>query len=277
MKKVFLIFLIIVGVSVLLSASFSWLPFKKQEEKAKVTKDIDLIELDIGAISTEIISEDRDTVEADLVGKGKLNVRTDGDTITVQFERKWFDFLSLFKRNKLTVYIPEGYDRDMKIDIGSGNINYDARKLDQLAVDVGSGNINIKNLTVKDFKLDVSSGNVNIKSLKANSSRIDISSGNVELNNYSGKLKADLSSGNFDARIDQLIGAIDIDVSSGKVELDLPDKADFTLKGKIGSGKISTDFLLTTTKQENKYIQGVHGTGKHKVNLKVSSGKIDVY
>lgn len=281
LKKIFFIFLILISISIFLSTISSWLPFKNETTQANVTKNVDLIEFNIGSMNTEIIAENRQNVEANLVGKGKVNVRKQGDTITIESQQKWFNLFLPFKKNKLIVYIPEDYNKNMKFDIGSGNITYNGHlkqnELEHLTANAGSGNIYLKNLLITELKANVSSGNINIDSLITKNSNLDISSGNIRLNNYQGRLKANISSGNLKAHFNELTDSININVSSGNAKLDLPNEANFTLKGKIGSGKINNELPLTITKQSNHDIEGIHGTGKHEINLNVSSGKVDIY
>ncbi|MFH7445155.1 DUF4097 family beta strand repeat-containing protein, partial [Pseudomonas syringae pv. tagetis] len=61
--------------------------------------------------------------------------------------------------------------------------------------------------------------------------------------------------------MDKLTDTIKIDVSSGNVELDLPDSAYFELNGRVSSGKISSDFPLTTKGTDRKHMNGTHGSG----------------
>jgi lia operon protein LiaG len=171
-----------------------------------------------------------------LDGKGKVTVNKNGDQISVHYKRKWLEGgFSFFKKTKLTIYIPENYDRNLSIEVGSGNLVYsgpaknEPRKLDELKVELSSGNVELKNLMTKTFIHDGSSGNIQIDSLKAKKGILDISSGNINLENYTGGLEVDLSSGNLDVEMDEMVGPFEMDVSSGKVSLDLPKNASFIL------------------------------------------------
>jgi lia operon protein LiaG len=290
MKKVLIIFIILVGLYSLFNIvnnSFDWVPFgEKKENQATVTNQIEQIEIDVASLSTTIIPENRNSVKAELKGKGQLIVDKNGDKIVVKVKRPWGSWFSLFnfsKNPRLTIYVPEDYDRNMNIDLGSGNLKFSGpskqqpMKLDELIVDIGSGNLELRNLEVTQLKHDGSSGNVVIDSIKAKNGTFDVSSGNLVINHYQGAVKADLSSGNLDLQMDKLTDSIDIDVSSGNVHLDLPDNADFTLRGDVGSGKITSDFPLTSKNLNSKNIQGKHGSGKYPINLDVSSGTIKIY
>lgn len=284
LKKIFILFLFIAGGYILFTSIGSITTFfGKDQTTAKVTNKIDVIEFDISSASLTIIPEKRADLKAELDGRGKLTVDQSGDTITVTHERKWFEWVPFFNSSKLTVFVPEDYHQDMVMNTGSGNIHLSGKsskepfKLKELQVDMGSGNVKLNHLSVDEFVHDGSSGNLSINSLTSNKSTIDISSGNVKMTEFVGKLNADLSSGRLEVQMSELKDSIQIDVSSGNVSLDLPDNADFTLDGDIGSGNISYDFPLTVEKQDNHDIKGSHGSGKHEIEIDVSSGNVKIY
>lgn len=285
MKNSIPIFLISIGIFVIFFEpfNFSWLPFGNDDTKqVSVTDEVNWINVDVSSANTKIIPENRESVKAVLEGKGKLTLDKEEDSIEVNLKTKWFDWV-FFDDSQLTIYIPEDYHNNMKVEVGSGNLNFagDSQNnpfhLAILELDMSSGNTNFKNLSVKEFILDGSSGNVNIDSLTTQTGTFDISSGSLDVNNYSGALQAKLSSGKMNVQLDELGDDIKVDISSGKVELDLPKNSDFTLHGKVSSGNISSDFPLENKKVEKEGIEGTYGTGKHSIELSVSSGSIEVY
>jgi lia operon protein LiaG len=260
LNKILIMVVILVGAFLLFLTVPSWLSSGK--ETVKMTNETDLIEIDVSGISTTIIPEKRDDVEAKLDGKGNVSVDQRGSRIEIEYKRNWLHSFSFFKRPKLTIYLPEDYDRDLAIEIGSGNLNYK-----------GQSN---KPIQINNLELDVSSGSVNMDSITAHSGVFNISSGNVNVKHYTGRLEADVSSGKINIQMDELTDSIAVDVSSGYVELDLPNKADFILDGKVSSGSISSNFVLKNKEENKQVLKGVHGTGEHQVDLSVSSGKIEV-
>jgi lia operon protein LiaG len=286
MKKVLVIFLVITGVYLLFfqTSILSWSIFGNDRQEATVSRNIDLIEIDVSGASTTIIPDNTNMVQAELDGKGKVTVSKNGDQISVHYKSKWFEGgLPFFKKSKLTIYIPENYDRGLSIDVGSGNLAYTGpaqnqpMELDELKIELSSGNVELNNLTTKTLIHDGSSGNIQINSLKAEKAILDISSGNINLENYTGGLEVDLSSGNLDVKMDEMVGPIEMDVSSGKVSLDLPKNASFILKSDISSGHINNQFPLKNSEEVKKSLKGTYGSGKYTIDLDVSSGSIDIY
>jgi lia operon protein LiaG len=285
MKKILIIFLILTGAYVLFFQTniLSFWPLGTQSTQAEVTKNVDLIELDVSGASTNLIPENRDNIEADLEGKGKVIVKKKGDTITVHFKRNWFDGLPFFNKSKINIYIPEEYKKDLEIDISSGQMEFsgpsknDPMEIDELSLDMSSGRFVLRNLSTNTFELDGSSGSIEIDSLATKKGYFDVSSGNVEVDHYSGEIDGKLSSGNLNVQIDQLVGPIELEVSSGRATIDIPNDADFTLNGEVSSGNIESDLPLEDKEVDKNNIKGTHGSGKHLIDLQVSSGKIEIH
>lgn len=283
MKRILILFIIIAGAYILYNSigNLPWLS-GKDSNGVEVTDKVDTIEFDISSVSMTIIPEDRKDLETVYEGKGKVTVKRSGDTITVEHKRPWFLLFSFFNSTKLTVYVPEDYNQDMLIDVGSGNVELAGKsssqpfELKELSLNIGSGNVELENIVVKNFSHDGGSGNLTVNSLESETSSIDLSSGNAKLSDFTGKLEADIFSGKLNVQMSELKDSVDIDVSSGNVVLDLPDNADFKLNGEVGSGNISYDYPLSISHDSKHEIEGTHGSGKHSIELEVSSGNVEV-
>jgi len=288
MKRIVILLIVITGLYIIYNqaVTFDWFSKSgKNTTQATIAEDIDVIDVNISSVSTIIIPEDRKDVKAIYNGKDKLTVREHGDTIEVSVRHKgfgWFDWSPFSKKKKLKVYIPEDYHRKIRISLGSGNVNFSGQsksnplKLDELKVDIGSGNMDLKNMMINKFEQNVASGNVDIKSLQTETGKFDVSSGSLDVKEYTGAIQANVSSGEIDFQVDQLTDSIDIEVSSGDVKLDLPNNADFTLDGDVASGNIICELPLTSKNIKKRSIEGIHGSGKYKIDLDVSSGDITI-
>ena len=261
MQKFLIFIVILAGVLILLLSISSWLPFGGEKETSvEVTDNIRSIDFDLSGISTTIIPENRSDVEVILDGKGSVEVWTEGDQIHIEYQRQFFEQFGFFDNTELIVYVPEDYNRDLDIEVGSGNVQFNGKS----------------NMSIDHLEMEVGSGNISIDSLKAKSGVMDISSGNIDLKQYTGQIEADVSSGNLMIQMDQVIGPIELDVSSGHVLLDLPEEASFTLDSSISSGFIDNKFDLKNIVQNENELSGVYGTGEHPINLDVSSGVIEI-
>jgi lia operon protein LiaG len=255
----------------------------KSGDSIEVTSDIDSLELMLESGQTEIIPTDANEVKVEIDGKGKLSLKEKGNAIEVKVKHKWYQWISFNRKSDINVYIPKDYDRSMTIELGSGEVDFTGgtesapMKLDELTVKMGSGDIELANLETKRFRHNGSSGDFTADHLKTEDGMVDLSSGDVELLHYEGPLKGDVSSGELSIMMKKLTGDIEFDVSSGDVNLDLPEDADFELDGHASSGDISTSFPLKNKSKEGGDLSGTAGNGKYEVKASVSSGSVDIY
>ncbi|MCA0170706.1 DUF4097 domain-containing protein [Bacillus sp. RAR_GA_16] len=279
-------FFVIVGllavgaVCLILYENTSLFTGSRDENQLKVTERIEEINIRTHSSDMEIVPEARDDVEAVLTGKGELFLRQKGDTIEVEVKKKWYQFFNFNNDSDVTVFLPEDFKQNLKLEVGSGNLALRAGNplvLNDVEIQMSSGDVELSNLQTERFEHDGSSGRLTVDQLTTKEGRFDISSGDVILTNYSGPLDGEMSSGEMNVQMAQLKGDVSFDLSSGDVELDLPDNANFTLDTEASSGDISTSFNLKDQTVSNKKISGVHGSGKYQVKISLSSGNARVY
>jgi lia operon protein LiaG len=287
MKNVFAIIIAMLALGtlyVILNDNTSLFAKESQSgERIEVTNKIKHIDLNLESSDTEVIPVDKNEVKVEIEGKGTMTLAQKGHTINVAVKHKWYEWIGFNRKSNVTVYIPKEYDHSMDIDIGSGNFIMagasDSKKwkLDELSVDMGSGNMELKNIETNVFEHDGSSGDLVVDGLTTKEGKVEISSGDVELSNYEGPLEGDLSSGELTVTMDSLKGDLNFDVSSGGVNLDLPEDASFKLNGNASSGDISCNLPLKDQKIEDGNISGVAGSGQYTIDVSVSSGNVDIY
>lgn len=282
MKRILLIFIGMIILYIGYEVVAGGISFGSKNANAEVTSKIQSIELDINSIKAEIVPGKDDDVRAELSGKGEVTVKKSGDTIKVTYKRKQWIFSPFNKTAKLTVYIPESYKNDLEISAGSGNFLIEGNsakdqwELGDVHLDISSGKADFRNLKAKELVLTGSSGIFSAKNLTAEKGDFTISSGMGTIENFSGPLKAEISSGMLTAKIAELTGDVELEASSGRLVLDLPENGDFTLNGKSNSGHISSSLADTETDHKSGSVKGVLGSGKYNVNVSVSSGSAEI-
>ncbi|MGM0902273.1 MAG: LiaG family protein [Bacillota bacterium] len=285
-KRILVIFLVITGIYIIFSnfPVLSLLGFNStNNQSAEITERIDSIEIQTTSVPTTIIPENREDLSVDYDGKGTVKIDHKSDTVKVEVTGPTFSFFSINRNADLKIFIPEDYNRNMEIKVGSGTLELSGpskenpMKLDELEITLGSGKLELRNLIVNHIDHKGSSGKVDVDNIQSTASSFDMSSGKLNIHNYSGAIDAEVSSGEMNIQIDELNGHSSVKASSGRINLDLPDDADFTLMGRTSSGTINSEFDLTDENISKNRLEGKYGTGKYKLDLQVSSGNIRLY
>jgi lia operon protein LiaG len=64
----------------------------------------------------------------------------------------------------------------------------------------------------------------------------------------------------------EMVGPIEMEVSSGKVSLDLPKDASFTLNSDVSSGNVDNQFPLENKTEDKKNVKGTYEAVNMKSN-----------
>jgi len=156
----------------------------------------------------------------------------------------------------LDIYIPQDYTRNINIDAVSADVD-------------------ISNLDINNFQCKTVSGDLKIKSLGSDNLTLNTTSGEVNIMDFTGNLKADSVSGDINVRYGVFDNNIDVKTISGKVEIDLPQYAEFYLKTNTVSGEIFAKFLITIISfNKMKQLEGTVGTGDNRIIIDTVSGDI---
>lgn len=204
--------------------------------------------------------------------------------------------LGMTTRLKLDVYLPQTYIHAIDVNSTSGDIYLNGMSLDGLYLSSLSGKISLNDLTINKGKITITSGEVELSDFTVNDElKLSITSGEVNIDNFhgnldysslSGELEVKGFNGNFTGRSRsgdielEVVGStydIDINVTSGDVDLYIKEK-DFTFVIDVTSGDIDIHFNYETLGGNDSYHykRGKVGNGTNTVNIKATSGDIDL-
>ena len=156
----------------------------------------------------------------------------------------------------LDVYIPQDYREN-------------------IIMDTVSSDVDINNLDIKNFQCKTVSGDLQIESLGSDNLTLKTTSGNVNVLDIIGNLKADSVSGNVNVGYRVFDNNIDIKTISGKVNIDLPQNAEFYLKTNTVSGEVVAKFPITIISFNKMHqLEGTLGTGDNSIIIDTVSGDI---
>lgn len=218
-----------------------------------------------------------------LMQKYQFVVEQQGDTAHIEFiqeneslTRKFFRFQSSSSLT-LEIQVPKKLYEELQVDIASGSVSIQDFQGKIVGLEAKSGRLELKNIEASRAELRVASGEVEVSSLKSDELIAEGQSGSFDMENISGALRLNLSSGSADLRFAELTKDVDIDVSSGEVTLYAPKSSSFEFDGRAASGDINVDFPnLNVQTQEDHELRGQVGSGGPTVRMGASSGDIEV-
>ncbi|QDK70559.1 DUF4097 family beta strand repeat-containing protein [Lactococcus protaetiae] len=129
-------------------------------------------------------------------------------------------------RSKIVFLIPTDYQKNLNLQLASGNLMINQVKLETLNIDCRSGNFKAENLKVRTLKTILNSGNGNFEQIESEKIMIEAKSGNLNLN-----------------KIDAY--QADVMAISGNMRLNIADI--YTLRANVKSGNLKVQSLQTNT------------------------------
>lgn len=221
-----------------------------------------------------------------LKDKDKFTVEKQGDNIQVATDTKnraftfsIFDFGTNTFNEKIEVYIPKSYTKDLDINTVSGNVLFSSdMKLNNINCRHSSGDFKIQNsITGNEVNVKSTSGNIDIANLYSKNYDIQATSGNVYVGSISGSGRAKTASGNVRINYKSIDDYSNVSGISGNVKLTLPQNLSFKFEGKCTSGNIEGDFPLSYDGNRKNKATAQVGNGPYKtISASTVSGNIDV-
>jgi lia operon protein LiaG len=243
------------------------------------------IKIDTSSEQINIIQAGTNEIRAHLNGsitstskytKPELQITRSGDTLNIKVITHTHVTFGFFSSDiKLDVYIPAVYSKKLEILATSGDIKISDYKLEGFKIHLSSGNIEANNLSADAFECLCTSGNVVINGLKTKTANFEASSGNINVNGFSGDLKSDTTSGDVNYEYEQFSNNVEIEVSSGQIELKLPKVSQFNLDANATSGNVTCDFpIIITSGHKENVLVGHVGSSTNNIKLDATSGDI---
>ncbi|MBF8983686.1 DUF4097 family beta strand repeat protein [Lutibacter sp. B2] len=259
--------------------------YNVNDEKIETMDGINNICVKGSSENFTIIPEDRKDMKVHLYGKfsgmnksPKLVVNKSKGVLEI--ELKYDKNIVKISSSDLTldISVPKNYKGDFEVDMTSGEFKMEKElNLNDLSIELSSGDVSLKNLKLNNLEIDMSSGELVGDTINTNNTSIELSSGEVELNNFTGDIKCETTSGDVSINYSKFDNDIDLELTSGNVNLDLPDDAQFYLDAEYTSGDIECDFPITMKgKYENDSIKGMVGNDKNKIKLRITSGDVNI-
>ena len=187
--------LLIVGAALSVGA-FAWNGFSfdglldgEAYRQATYAPEGEFDRLDVSAVDAEIhIQPSQDgicRVVCDESEDGHYTVEVQNGVLTVYCEDNWRAGIGIhMEEPQLTMFLPEKDYAEMKVHSVSGDVNVSGLRIDALAMDATSGEIGLSQLTLGRLDVETVSGNVDmLDSVVTGDVNIRTTSGEIELEN----------------------------------------------------------------------------------------------
>ncbi len=163
----------------------------------------------------------------------------------------------------------------LDVDAGSGGVDIRDASLTSLRIDNGSGGLDLSNVTSDVCDLDTGSGGVRGTGAACGELRVDVGSGSVRLDDIrSSNVSVDAGSGGVTLGMRSSPRELLVDAGSGGVTLTLPSNTSADLDIATGSGGITSDFAVRTTRVERRRLRGTIGDGDGRIRIETGSGSV---
>ncbi len=197
----------------------------------------------------------------------------------------------------VTVYVPESFSGAVSYSCASGDLELTADfTFSDFHYKVSSGDMTCKSLTASKLSLETSSGSLTCGtlsspqySIRTTSGDIDIeqligdgsvvvTSGEVEIDGYTGAGNFETSSGDINLGLLEATGDISIHVTSGSVDVSVPEQIGLRLDLSVTSGDINTDVKLDDAHVSRNETTGTIGDNpENLLKVKTTSGDIRIF
>lgn len=258
-----------------------------QKKDSASIDEVNKIKVDFGSAYVEIISTDNSNVEVvqsanrKLRENEKFTMSKEGNTISIKNNKLHFGFgfLNFNSNEKIEVYIPKNYNKDLSVNLASGDIDINTDlTLNDVSYTQSSGDFNSNgNITANEILLKSTSGDININELSVKSYDINQVSGDTEIKSLSGSGKIKDISGGLKIYYKDISDYSDLNVVSGDVKLFIPKDISFQFDGKCISGDINSDFDINYKDKKGESASAKVGDGPYKkISVNSTSGDIDI-
>jgi len=259
-----------------------------QKDENIEINNINKINLDFS--SSDIIIQTTDEPNIRVVQKSskkltddeKFTVTNKDNEVTIKRSNSQRNF-TIFNfgnsQEKIELYIPKNYNKDLDLHSSSGNIVFNSDiTLGNIRCKSSSGNLSGENnITARDISLLVSSGNIDFEALISSTYKFQATSGNIKINSLSGAGNLQTTSGNINLRYRDITEYLNASAGSGNIDLVIPKSLSFEFNGNCNSGNIKSNFDLNYKNKKGNEATGKIGSGPFKkIDVKVSSGNINI-
>lgn len=158
-----------------------------------------------------------------------------------------------------------------KLDTVSGALTVDGVRAWTVSIDTSSGSVAFSNGSADEISISTTSGGIRVLSCRANELELDSTSGEVEAGGEFSQIEADTLSGTVTLDCAVCPRELEVETSSGDVELSLPRGSGFTVEYDTVSGSFRCAFAVTSRGDRH-----TAGNGGAEFSVETTSGSLSI-
>lgn len=210
-----------------------------------------------------------------------FSISREGNKLTVKPNTNLLTELA--SHYEFMIKIPYSYSKTLNINSSSGEMNLDNLKLSNINLKAINSTINLNSVSCESANISLTNGNIHGDSFSSKNLVASTVNGNLYFSPLSGEVKLTTVNGNIHSTITSYLTNLDINTTSGYVNLNIPDEGDFSFNYSTMNG----EFLSELNNPNGSYldiptkVQGSTefstGNGTNKINVKTVSGNFKIY
>lgn len=224
----------------------------------------------------------------------ELKVSTSGNTAYIELEERNSGSMFNSSQSMLNISIPGKKYGSVKIRTASSDVKMDEMNCQNFSfhsssgdlnaveiiaekdieIETASGDVQVMESSSDQFFFDSSSGDFNSQSLMSKSSSFNSASSDMQIDEFTGDLLLNSSSGMSSIKYKEFSNIIDANSVSGNIILHLPEDAQFNYQINSLSGDINIEHASLNS--DEKTLSGSVGQSNKLVKINSASGDISI-
>ena len=276
----------IAAIVLVVTGDFSIAREQIDESKTFDVQGVNEIYIDTVSTDINIIPTNKEEIEVHFYGEVSTNIKRvipslvaykSGDELRIEILQPKTFFIGFnIWRTKLDVYIPESSIEALKIETVSSDTSVSNLKVDKFSFGAVSGDFKGESLFASDLKINSISGDISLRDYTGNIN-VDVVSGDIALVDGSQNDNIEVVKVSGDVYIEQEDSSnMNISSTSGDIEINLSEDAQFYLKAKAISGHIENRFPIKIISSGRRELEGIVGSDEKEIIVSTTSGDIDI-
>jgi hypothetical protein len=217
------------------------------------------------------------------IPRAEVSLSKSGNAAIVTLDRGGYRLFRLGReRLRLRLRVPRFYRGDLELRLDEGKAELRDLGLGELKASLGLGSLDLERVTARAMTLRTREASSSLRGCGAEQGRIETGLGAVKAEALSGSWTLRSAEGPVSLSMARGFGPLDIETKLGRVRLELPKAAPFSLEASIGLGtRPKADMALVETVirercDERRVFMGKEGEGGPLVRIRTEDGGIAV-